>query len=333
MINILKTGKLPFKEDKRDLKHSDYRIERTIAPIITPFGMDKIAKYQNLNWCMLGNGPDDTVKKGFEGAGDCVLACAGHSTILWTTEAGDPVSITGANSISDYSSITGYVIGDDSTDQGTDMRTALLYRQKTGIVDAKGIRHKIGPFVGLDWKKLDSNGNPYEIFEGLDIYDAVEIGINFPDSAMTQFNANQDWTVVKGSKIDGGHAICQIVAFDGTWYYIVTWGKCIRMHKDFFNAYIEEAWGIFTPDMLNPTTGLNIDGYNSTQLLVDFNAITTLPTPSPSPTPTPTPTPTPVITPTVAISDIKTIMATSSKITKAKLVSSINSVLSQVGGS
>jgi hypothetical protein len=41
----------------------------------------------------------------------------------------------------------------------------------------------------------------------------------------------------------------------------------------------------------------------------------------------------PVITPTVAISEIKTIMATSSKITKAKLISQINSILAQTGGS
>lgn len=42
---------------------------------------------------------------------------------------------------------------------------------------------------------------------------------------------------------------------------------------------------------------------------------------------------TPVITPSVAIADIKAIMATSSKITKAKLISQINAVLAQTGGS
>ena len=42
---------------------------------------------------------------------------------------------------------------------------------------------------------------------------------------------------------------------------------------------------------------------------------------------------TPVITPSVAIANIKTIMATSSKTTKAKLISQINAVLAQTGGS
>ena len=42
---------------------------------------------------------------------------------------------------------------------------------------------------------------------------------------------------------------------------------------------------------------------------------------------------TPVITPSVAIANIKAIMATSSKTTKAKLISEINAVLAQTGGS
>jgi hypothetical protein len=45
---------------------------------------------------------------------------------------------------------------------------------------------------------------------------------------MTQFDNNQPWTVIKGSKIDGGHYICHILAFDGTYYYVATWSKIIR---------------------------------------------------------------------------------------------------------
>jgi len=40
----------------------------------------------------------------------------------------------------------------------------------------------------------------------------------------------------------------------------------------------------------------------------------------------------PVITPSVAIAAIKTIMVTSSKTTKTKLISQINAVLAQTGG-
>lgn len=181
-----------------------------------PFGMDLLQKYQNLIYGMLGNGPDDSVKKGFQGAGCCVWSGAGHETILWTNEAGHPIKFTGANIISDYSACTGYNINDPNTDQGTDVRTALLYRQKTGIVDSTGKRHKIGGFVLLDTTKLDTNGYPYEVLESLLIFNNVGIGFNFPDSAMTQFNNNQPWTVVKGSPVDGGHYVCNIVAFDGT---------------------------------------------------------------------------------------------------------------------
>ena len=51
---------------------------------------------------MLGNGPDDTVFKGFPGAGCCTLSDRGHSAILWNKEGGHPIIITGKETIIDY---------------------------------------------------------------------------------------------------------------------------------------------------------------------------------------------------------------------------------------
>jgi len=213
---MLKTGKLEFVKDYRNRLYSTYRNAALMPGYTVPFGMDLLQKYQNLIYGMLRNGPDDSVKKGFQSAGCCVWSGAGHETIFWTNEAGHPIKFTGTNIISDYSACTGYNINDPNTDQGTDVRTALLYRQKTGIVDSTGKRHKIGGFVLLDTTKLDTNGYPYEVLESLLIFNNVGIGFNFPDSAMTQFNNNQPWTVVKGSPVDGGHYVWNIVAFDGT---------------------------------------------------------------------------------------------------------------------
>jgi hypothetical protein len=68
---------------------------------------------------MLGN---DTV-------GDCVLAGGGHETMLWNREAGKTVPFTAANSIKDYSAITGYAPADPSSDKGTDMEIADAYNR------------------------------------------------------------------------------------------------------------------------------------------------------------------------------------------------------------
>ena len=114
----MKLGKKSFIEDKRDLLYRNYRLAAVLPSRPKTFG------HQNLisNWGMLGN---DTV-------GDCVVAGSCHETMLWTAEGGKPATFTDANAISDYSAITGYNPNDPNTDQGTVVRDALLYRQKTG---------------------------------------------------------------------------------------------------------------------------------------------------------------------------------------------------------
>jgi hypothetical protein len=95
------------------------------------------------------------------------------------------------------------------------------------------------------------------------------------------------------------------------------------MHKDFLMTYGDETWGIFSPEIINPNSRVSIQGYNLAQLQTDFPLLTST---------TPPVNPPITITPTVAIANIKTIMATSSKTTKAKLISSINAIIAQTGG-
>src|SRR4029077_18940153 len=101
-------------------------------PPPTEFGHEKLVAANG--WQMLGNGPDNTVSPGFQGAGDCVFAGGGHETMLWTLEAGSGAEFTGATAISDSSAVTGYNPKDPNSDQGTDVREALKYRQNTGLI-------------------------------------------------------------------------------------------------------------------------------------------------------------------------------------------------------
>ena len=74
----LKLGKKPFASDERDFEVAALA---EAHPLPTPpprFGHG----HAFTDWLMLGNGPDDTVREGFQGAGDCVLAGADHETML-----------------------------------------------------------------------------------------------------------------------------------------------------------------------------------------------------------------------------------------------------------
>jgi hypothetical protein len=205
---------------------------------------------------MLGNGPDETVQPGFQGAGDCVFAGGDHETMVTNRLAGRTVTFSGANALADYSAVTGYVLGDESSDQGTDVRTALGYRRATGLIDSAGDRHKIGAYIALDPKNWE------QLRLAVYIFSAVGIGVQFPGSAMEQFGAGQPWDVVTGAKIEGGHYV-PVLGFPAEGVgAVVTWGKAQQFTQAFYEAYCDEAWAIVYPEELDPTSGLNERGLN-----------------------------------------------------------------------
>ena len=265
---MLKLGRKYFTKDERDLKLSHYKATNllTLPNPPTTFG-----HYSSIsNWGMLAN----------DNVGDCVFAGADHETILWTAEGtGTPAMFTDSNTLSDYSAVTGYNPNDPNSDNGTEVRTVLQYRQKTGMIDSLGRRHKIGAYLALD------NTNVNELKEAVYLFGAVGIGINFPDSAMSQFDAGKPWSVVKNSSIGGGHYV-PIVGYDSNYIYCVTWGKIQPMTYSFFTTYCEEAWAILSTEFLNGK-GVSPEGFNLSQLQADLTAITGTPIPTPTPTPNP----------------------------------------------
>lgn len=255
----MKLGRKPYIPSKKDLLYRNYR-GAALPPIPKSFGHQSLVS----NWGMLGN---DTV-------GDCVIAGADHETMLWTEEGSSESSFTTANAISDYSAITGYNPNDPNTDQGTDVRIALKYRQNTGMIDVSGSRHKIAAYLLLDQSNLLN-----ELLEATYLFSAVGIGINFPASAMDQFNNGQPWSVVQGSQIEGGHYV-PVVGYDGAYIYCVTWGQVQKMSVDFLTTYCEEAWAVLSQEFINGK-GVSPEGFNLAQLQADLAAISGTPSPAP----------------------------------------------------
>lgn len=256
----VKLGKKPFVQDQRDFLYKNYIDKTVLPPFPAIYGHQDLIK----DWSMLGN----------DKVGNCVIAGGDHETMLWTKEGSTQAVFTAENAISDYSAITGYDPQDPSTDRGTEPRAAYTYRRKTGLIDANGSRHKIGAFMALDQTDLN------EVFAAIYLFSAVGIGIQFPASAMEQFNAGNPWTVVYGSRVEGGHYV-PVIGYDETYLYCVTWGKIQKMTKAFFKKYCDEAWAILSEELLNEK-GLSPEGFNLTQLQADLAAITDTPIPSPA---------------------------------------------------
>lgn len=236
----MKLGKKPFVPDARDIRFSVVRAAVTLPTPPAHFGHGLMFK----DWLMLGNGPDDTVVPGFQGAGDCVFAGAAHETMETNKLAGHTVKFDGKAVISDYSAVTGYVVGDDATDNGTEVRQALKYRQKVGVVDAKGVRHKIGAYVSINPKSWD------ELMQAAYVFSAVGIGFEFPDTAMTQFGQRMPWDVVPGATIEGGHYVPVLGRSSLNIGGAITWARRQGMTRSFYETYNDEAWAIVYPEEL-----------------------------------------------------------------------------------
>lgn len=244
-----KLGKKPPTYDKRDLRFENYLIALPKPP--AQFGHEKFIG--STAWGMLGN---DTV-------GDCTVAGADHEQMLWASEGQKAASFTTANTIGDYSAITGYNPNDPNSDQGADVRDVLKYRAKTGLVDAKKSRHKIGAYVALQ------PGNLSHLYAAMYLFGAVGIGIEFPASAMDQFNAGKVWSVVSRSPIEGGHYVPLVAR--RSHLICVTWSQIQPMTTAFYQKYCDEAWVALSPEML--ASGKSPEGFNLAQLQADLKAI------------------------------------------------------------
>lgn len=247
---MMKLGKQPATKDPRDLRFAAYLTPKLPKPPAT-FGHETL--YGADAWGMLGN--DDY--------GDCVFAGAAHETMLWNRVAGKSVDFDPKSVLSDYAAVTGFDPNTGSGDNGTNVRDALKYRRTTGVKDAHGKRHKIGAFVALepgDWDHL---------LAALYLFGAVGIGIEFPRSAMDQFNAGKQWSIVKGASIEGGHYIPLVGRRSSV--KLVTWGKCIGMTKSFYLKYCDEAYAILSPEMLK--NGKSTEGFDIATLRSDLAAL------------------------------------------------------------
>ena len=246
----LKLGKTAARAGAMTFKLSNYINKKVLPKPPAQFGHEGLIP---ATWGMLGN----------DRYGDCVFAGAAHETMLWNAEAGKKVAFTDNAVLSDYSAVTGFNPKKPNTDQGTDMVVAASYRRKTGIMDASGKRHRVSAYLSI------KPGDLTEHYLAMYLFGAVGIGIEFPSSAMDQFNAGKPWDVVSRSKIEGGHYI-PLVAKRAN-IECVTWGKLQPMTTAFFQKYNDESVAYVSAEAL--TNNKSPEGFDAAQLQADLAAL------------------------------------------------------------
>jgi len=245
-----KLGKKPARPNAIKLKLKDFQVGSLPA-------YPKSYGHQGLitTWNMYGN----------DQYGDCVWAGAGHEHILWNKEAGKIVNFTDQSILAAYSAVTGFNPNDPNSDQGTDMEEAAKWRRHVGLLDTNNERHPVGAYLDIEVGNIDM------IKQAAYLYSAVGIGIQFPASAMDQFNAGKPWSIKYRSPIEGGHYV-PVVGYDSRYIYVVTWGKIQPCTYGFIRKYMDEGIVYLSHDFITGT-GKSLEGFDMQTLLNDLNSL------------------------------------------------------------
>lgn len=247
----MKLGKTPARPNAIKFAFAAYANVAKLPKPPAHFGHE--TAIGTVPWSMLGN----------DSYGDCVWAGAAHETMIWNALGGHPVPFTDKAVLSDYSAVTGFDPAKPDTDQGTDMQVAASYRRKTGIVDATGKRHQVAAYLSI------KPGDLTELYQAMWLFGAVGIGIEFPSSAMDQFNQGKPWSVVKGSSIEGGHYIPLVAK--RSHMECVTWGAVQHMTTGFFSKYCDEAVVYLSQESM--VNGKSPEMFDYAALQADLNAL------------------------------------------------------------
>jgi hypothetical protein len=154
-----------------------------------------------------------------------------------------------------------------SADQGMDIQTGLEYLHSTGGPD--GV--KAVAFAKVDHTQIA------QVKAALAIFGGLWLGINVLAANQQEFADGKAWTDVRGSAVEGGHAILG-GGYTPEDIKFITWAQETEFAGSFWNGVVqgsplvEEAWIAIWPEHLG-TTGFE-QGIDQSQLAADYLGLT-----------------------------------------------------------
>ena len=157
--------------------------------------------------------------------GDCTIAGVAHLIAAWNAQTGKHDQIPNEQAVvSEYFTLSG------GQDTGLDENTVLSTWQTTGLFG-----EKIAAYAPVNQQDL------LGLHQAVAFYGGAYLGIQCPQSAQQQFQANEPWTYVPGSPIEGGHCIVAL-GYTPTGLLCATWGGIADVTYPFLAHNLEEVW-------------------------------------------------------------------------------------------
>jgi hypothetical protein len=251
---VHKLGRRPPIPGLKVPRLSDHWLRPAAPPPLT-------CKRSNLlqSWGMHLNGQNAT--PGVEtGLDDCTIAAAANAVQTWTAANGAVWPVSDAVVLGRYAVVSGYKLGDPSTDTGA-IETDVL-----------GMWSRQGWDIGRQdedvtlWAALQP-GNEADVREVIYHFGGVYVGLLLPDSAQNQ----AVWDVGSEPGTWASHAVW-VTDYDPDGLACITWDTVQRMTWAFWNRYCEEAYALLNRDWLG-TLGISPEHLDFNRLQGALDAI------------------------------------------------------------
>jgi hypothetical protein len=242
----VKLGKLAPRHDPRTLRLARY-VDASRLP--TPPASTARAATRHTALEMFGN----------DVAGDCTFAGVGNLVQFWRSLTDRGAPLTDEQVIGAYEKLTGYVPGDESTDNGAVELDVLRTWRKDGIGG-----HRIEAFAAVDLADEELLTAACWLFDGL------YIGVELPRTAQHQ----DVWDVdpAGGSAAFpgswGGHCVV-LLDYNTTGPVYGTWGALKQATWAWQRMYCDEAYALLTVDQVDEH-GATAEGFDLEQLRSDL---------------------------------------------------------------
>lgn len=245
IMPVMPLGKLAPKHDARIPMLAKYTAALPAAPAACAWGA-----HGPTNWGIMGN----------DRLGDCTCAGIGHAIQTWTLNStGQMVTLPDQAILNLYEKF-GYVPGNAATDNGAVETDVLKYWLKNPVEG-----HALDGFVSLQPKDIA------DVKDAIWLFGGAYIGLALPLSAQSQ----TAWVVpaegLTGNGTPGswgGHCVF-VVGYDGRGLTFISWGKLMWMSWNFWWAYVDESYGLLSPDWIEKS-GVSPADFNLAALTADM---------------------------------------------------------------
>jgi hypothetical protein len=157
--------------------------------------------------------------------GDCTIAGVAHLIGAWNAEVKQADPVPDANAvIAEYFQLTG------GPDSGLNENFVLSTWYKDGLFG-----EKIAGYAPVDHTSI------LKLHQAVAFYGGAYLGIVCSESCQQQFAANEPWTYVPNSPIEGGHCIVAL-GYTANGLLCATWGGIAEVTYSFLAHYLDEAW-------------------------------------------------------------------------------------------